>query len=295
MRRAALIAALVLAGCGSSGDGGADPGRSDRLVDFSKKPPFVNSFETDPKTGELLLTTNRGFYRVDPGSGKVTRQRATISYRGKRASLGTFLELDRAADGTLVGSGHPDPPSKMEPYLGYLRSSDEGRTWEVVSRYGLADIHKIVFIHDRLYAWDAVLSALIISTDEGKSFTERFTPRGLIVDFEVDPEDPDRIVAATDEQLFRTTDGGESWRAILPAPGVRLAWPDADHLYVATEDGRFQVSADGGDTYEDVGRFDGEPWVIQASSADEMQMALSDASVVETTDGGASWKDVFRP
>jgi photosystem II stability/assembly factor-like uncharacterized protein len=64
---------------------------------------------------------------------------------------------------------------------------------------------------------------------------------------------------------------------------------------VATEDGRFQVSADGGDTYEDVGRVDGEPWVIQASSADEMQMALSDASVIETTDGGASWKDVFRP
>lgn len=295
MRRFAVIVALVLAGCGSSGGSGGDPARSDRLVDFSKKPPYVNSLETDPETGDLLITTNRGFFRVDPKRRKVTEERASIRHAGKQASLGTFLELDRAADGSLVGSGHPDPPSKMEQYLGYLRSADGGRTWEVVSRYGLADLHKIVFIHDRLYAWDAVLSALIISTDGGKSFTERFTPRGLIVDFEVDPENPDRIVAATDEQLFRTTDGGESWRAILPAPGVRLAWPDADHLYVATEDGSFQVSADGGDTYEDVGRVDGEPWVIKASSPDEMIVALSDGSVVETTDGGASWEDVFRP
>jgi hypothetical protein len=33
----------------------------------------------------------------------------------------------------------------------------------VVSRLGDADLHKIVFKHDRLYAWDAVLSAIVIS------------------------------------------------------------------------------------------------------------------------------------
>ncbi len=296
--RGALAAALclALAGCGSSGDDpAAQKGRSDRLVDFTKKPPYVNSFETDTRTGDFLITTNRGFYRVDPETDEVTREKATISHRGKQATLGTFLELDQAADGSLVGSGHPDPGSKMPQYLGYLRSADGGETWEVVSRYGVADVHKIVFIHDRLYAWDAVLSALLISTDGGKTFTEHFTPRGLILDFEVDPEDPDRIVAATDEQLFRSTDGGDSWRPVLPAPGVRVAWPEVDRLYVATADGRVQVSPDGGDTYEDVGRVDGEPWVIKAESADELLLALSDASVIRSTDGGATWEDVFRP
>jgi BNR/Asp-box repeat protein len=294
MRRALVaIAVLVLAGCG--GDDPAASGRSDRLVDFSKKPPYVNSLERDDKTDELLLTTNRGFYRIDPGTDRVRRQPASITADGKRASLGTFLELDLAEDGSLVGSGHPDPGSQLPQYLGYLRSTDGGKTWSVISRLGLADLHKIVFKHDRLYAWDAVLSAMLISEDGGKNFTEHFTPRGLIIDFEVDPEDPERIVASTDEQLYRSLDGGDSWRPALREEGVRLSWPTEDKLYIATKDGRVQVSEDGGDTYDDVGRVDGEPYVLKTEGEDELLMALSDGSVLRTTDGGETWEDVFRP
>ncbi len=68
---------------------------------------------------------------------------------------------------------------------------------------GTADLHKIVLLHGRLYAFDAVLGAMLISGDGGRTFTEQFTPRGLIIDFEVDPQDPDRILAATDQELFR--------------------------------------------------------------------------------------------
>ena len=65
-----------------------------------------------------------------------------------------------------------------------------------------------------MYAFDAVLSALVISDDGGRTFTEHFTPRGLIIDFEVDPANPARIVAATDDELFRSEDDGEAWRPI---------------------------------------------------------------------------------
>ncbi len=292
---AALALALALAGCGSSGGGPAAAGGSDRLVDLSRKPPYVNSLEVDAGTGDLLLTTNRGFYRVDPEKGTVRRQPAEITQDGKRASLGTFLELDATADGSLVGSGHPDPGSTLPQYLGYLRSDDGGATWRAISRFGLADLHKIVFAHDRVYAWDAVLSAMLISEDDGKTFTEHFTPRGLIIDFEVDPDDPDRIVAATDEQLYRSLDGGDSWRPTLREQGVRLAWPEPGKLYIATKDGRVQQSTDGGDTYEDVGRIDGEPAVIKTVAADELLLALTDGTVLRTSDGGASWSEVFRP
>jgi hypothetical protein len=298
MKRPLLAAALLaaLAGCGSgSGDPAASASRSDRLVDFSKKPPYVNSLERDEQTGELLLTTNRGFYRVDPDTDKVTEQPASIAAKGKHASLGTFLEVDTDPAGGLVGSGHPDPGSDMPQYLGYLRSDDDGKTWTVISRLGLADLHKIVFIHDRLYAWDAVLSAIIISEDGGKTFSEHFTPRGLIIDFEVDPDDPDRILASTDEQLYRSTDGGDGWRPTLREQGVRLAWPEPDTLYLATKDGRIQRSDNGGDTFDDVGRVDGEPYVLKATSADDLLLALSDGSVLESNDGGKDFKDVFRP
>jgi photosystem II stability/assembly factor-like uncharacterized protein len=296
MKRLALAGALLaLAGCGGGGES-AEPASSgsDRLVDFSLEPPFVNSLEEDADSGDLLLTTNRGFFRVDPDTDEVTEQKATIEHEGKTATLGTFLELDTAPDGTLVGSGHPDPGSDMPQYLGYIRSADGGRTWEVVDRYGLADLHKIVFLHDRVYAWDAVLSALLISEDGGKSFSEHFTPRGLVLDFEVDPDDPDTIVVSTEEQLYRSTDGGDSWRPALREQGVRVNWPEPDKLFIATRDGRIQVSADGGDTYEDVGEVDGEPYVLK-QGGDGLLLALSDGTVLTSADEGASWEEVFIP
>jgi hypothetical protein len=293
MRRALplALATLCAAGCGDSAE---STGRSDRLVDFSKRPPFVNSLERDDETGEFLLTTNRGFFRVDPEDDSVTRVRATIESGGNRSTLGTFLELNLDPEGELVGSGHPDQRT-LPQYLGYLRSDDGGRKWHSVSRLGDADLHKIVFKHDRLYAWDAVLSALIVSEDGGRSFTERFTPRGLIIDFEVDPEDPAHVLAATDGVLFRSEDEGESWRPLARSEGSRLAWPEPDRLYLANKNGTVSRSEDGGDSFDEVGRVDGEPYVIDAVSGNELYVALSDGTILRSEDGGANWEEEFRP
>jgi hypothetical protein len=287
-----LAAGLCAAGCGGSSSD--DAGRSARLVDFSKRPPFVNSLERDEGSGEFLLTTNRGFFRVNPEDDSVERVRGRIEAEGKSATLGTFLELNLDPDGQLVGSGHPDQRT-LPQFLGYLRSDDGGRTWRVVSRLGDADLHKIVFKHDRLYAWDAVLSALLVSEDGGRSFVEHFTPRGLIIDFEVDPEDPAHVLAATDEILFRSEDEGDSWRPLVQGEGTRLAWPAPDRLVMAAKDGTVSRSEDGGDSFEEIGRVDGEPYVIDAVSGDELYMALSDGTILGSEDGGASWEEEFRP
>ena len=218
MTRASLAAvgalALIFAGCGSAADDPATVERSSRLVDFTKKPPFLNALDIDPATKEFLLTTNRGFYRIAPDGGKVTPVRGTISAQGKRSTIGTFLELLAVGPGQLVGSGHPDQQGTLPAFLGFIISDDGGKTWTAVSRLGNADLHKIVRIHDRMYAFDAVLSAILISSDGGRTFTENFTPRGLIIDFEVDPADPKRIVASNDGELFRSTDTGASWRPL---------------------------------------------------------------------------------
>jgi hypothetical protein len=285
------VLGLLVAGCGAESEPAA---RSDRLVDSSQRPPFVNSLERDERTGEYLLTTNRGFFRIDPEDDGVTRVRGTVEAEGKRSAIGTFLELNLDDNGDLVGSGHPDEPT-LPQYLGFLRSQDGGKTWRVVSRLGDADLHKIVFKHDRLYAWDAVLSAMVISEDGGRTFTERFTPRGLIVDFEVDPASPDRLLAATEDRLFRSEDGGETWRPVQLIDGARLAWPAADRLYLAAADGTVSRSADGGERFEEVGRVEGEPAVLDPRSAEELDLALSDGTILHSADGGAAWEEEFRP
>jgi hypothetical protein len=284
-------AALALAGCGEGGSTGS----STRLVDLSKKPPFVNALDVDPRSGDFLLTTNRGFFRIDPDEGRATRLRSTISARGKTDTIGTFLLIKVTGPRTIIGSGHPDTQGKLPAFLGFLRSDDRGRSWRVVSRLGAADLHKIVLRHDRMYAFDAVLSAIVISEDGGRTFSEHFTPRGLIIDFDVDPTDPDRLVAANDNELFRSEDEGDTWRPIVQAPGIRLAWATPESLYRADKDGTVRISSDGGDTWEDVGRVDGEPYKFKVIDEKHLYLALGDGSIVETTDGGRSWEAVFEP
>jgi photosystem II stability/assembly factor-like uncharacterized protein len=299
MKRLVTLAALVaLAGCG-----GSDPevapapakAKSERLVDFSKKPPYVNTLDIDPQSKDFLLTTNRGFWRISEDGTKVTQVKGTITDSGKTASVGTFLEIRATGPGQLLGSGHPDQAGTLPNFLGLLKSDDGGKTWTAVARLGDADLHKIILRHDKLYAFDAILSAMLISPDGGKTFTEEFTPRGLIIDFEVDPANEKRIIASTEDELFRTEDGGRSWRPLTPAKGIRMAWVDPKLLYRADADGSIKTSEDGGARWKDVGSVGGEPYELHATGPKSLFLVLSDGSILETTDGGATWRDRFRP
>jgi hypothetical protein len=291
---------LAVPGCGG-GAAGSDiaPARarplSDRLVDLSKPPPFVNALDVDPGTGEYLLTTNRGFWRIDPETDAVKRLRGTVTAGGDSSTVGTFLEILVTGPGQLVGSGHPDQEKPLPPYLGYIRSDDGGETWRVISRLGEADLHKIVLKHGRVYAFDAVLGALLISEDDGRTFTERFTPRELVIDFEVDPEDPERIFASTDTRLLRSEDGGERWRSVEEGERLRLVWTQPDAFFRAAQDGTVERSRDGGTTWERAGAVPGEPYKFTALGPEDLLLALSDGTVVRTADGGRTWEETFRP
>jgi Photosynthesis system II assembly factor YCF48 len=295
---AVLAAVAAVAGCGNeaatSGSAAARP-PSDRLVDLSKKPPYVNALDVDPATGEYLLTTNRGFWRIDPETDRVKRARGVIRAGRRSSTVGTFLELIVTGPGRLLGSGHPDTKDQLPPFLGLIASDDGGENWRVISRLGNADLHKIVLKHDRMYAFDAVLGALLISTDGGRTFTERFTPPELVIDFEVDPEDPDRIYASTESTLFRSEDGGEGWRPVERADGIRLVWTAPDAFFRAERDGTVRRSRDGGIRWEQVGQVPGEPYKFKALGPEELLLALSDGTVVHTRDGGRTWEETFRP
>jgi len=292
MRRLCVLALVLVSGCGGS----AEPERSNRLVDPSGEPPLINTLERDARTGDYLLTSNRGFFRINPRTDAVTRVKSSVTLNGLSSSVGKFLELSStAAPGVFLGSGHPDQEG-LPAYLGLMRSDDAGRSWQVLSRLGESDLHEIVELHDRLYAFDAVSGAVLISSDGGRTFDERATPKTLVLSMAVDPADPERIVISTDEEVYRSTDGGRRWRAIAVAEGPRLAWPAADALLRTDADGAVMRSQDGGETWQPVGRIEsGEPYKLKAFAPSRLAVALADGAILESSDAGASWKAVFEP
>jgi hypothetical protein len=298
-RRALAAALLVLAGCGGGEGRGAAtpaPARSAALVDASKPPPLVNAFERDARSGEYLLTTNRGFFRIDPRTDRVRRIEATITAGSVTAGLGSFLEVSATRKpGVLLGSGHPNRADIPE-YLGLIRSEDGGRTWTTVSRLGEADLHEIAERDGRIYAVDAVYGALLISADGGRTFREHPLPQGLVTSMVLDPADPRRILISIDDQVHRSLDEGRRWRPVLTAQAPRLVWPAAGPLLRADADGRVLRSGDAGSTWQAVGRIDGpDPQALLARDERRLAAALADGTIVESADGGASWAVAFKP
>lgn len=293
MRRAllAIACAAVAGACGAPDDKPA----STRLVKPGK-PPLVNAFAIDPRDDSFLLSTNRGFFRISKDGKKLERITSRLEAKEGSSRVGTFLAFVPLGGGKLIGSGHPDQKGTGLPqFLGAIESDDGGRTWRDVSRMGIADLHVIRPIHDRIYAFDAVLGGMLISSDGGRKWVEKLGPRGLIVDFVVAPDDPDYLIATTDSQTYRSEDQADTWRPLEPTPSPRFAWPKPDALFRAQKDGTFERSGDRGERWERVGMIDGEPWRLLALDERRLFAALADGSIVGSEDGGETWEAVFEP
>jgi photosystem II stability/assembly factor-like uncharacterized protein len=288
---AAAAAGSLAAGCGQ--DAGGSGSTSSIVGPAGKRTPPINSLEIDPDGEGFYLTTNMGFYRIE--NGEATKIDSQVKTPDGPSAVGTFLTVAAGDDGELIASGHPDDKGNVAPFLGLLRSEDGGENWEVVSRYSLSDIHSFHELDGTLYGYDAVLPALLVSTDGGKTFEERGAPQGLAIDFVVDPGDPEQMLATTETQIFHSTDGGRNWTAELGTDKSRLAWPEEASLYRADADGMVYVSDNGGSTWEVRGRVDGEPWKLVAVGPDELYTALADGTIEHSTDAGESWEAVFTP
>ena len=164
-----------------------------------------------------------------------------------------------------------------------------------MSRLGVADLHKIVISHDRMYALDAVLSAMVISEDGGRTFSEHFTPRGLIIDFDVDPATPHAWWPRPTAGLPLRGRGRDLAAARAQAEGMRLAWPERRTCSTGPTRTERAPLRGQGRHWEDVGRVDGEPYKFEAIGEEHLYLALSDGTITQTTDGARSWEAVFEP
>jgi Sortilin, neurotensin receptor 3, len=231
------IAAGVAAGCGGEAERQFTP-----LTVRDPGPVHVHGLGINPADGALFIATHTGLWRVGQGAQKASR----VADRYQDTMGFTVLDAN-----SFLGSGHPDVKEAREkglpPLLGLIASRDAGKTWTPISLLGEADFHVLRSAGDRIYGFDATNLRLMVSEDAGRTWEERSLPRfppEPLLDLVIDPADADRLIAATERDLYQSGDAGRTWRYIAPFPGL-LAWL-GDTFVLIDASGRVFTTADRG-------------------------------------------------
>ena len=256
--------------------------------------PVVGSVDVNPADRSLWVATNTGLWRIPPAAGRPARVTGSLSTDQGDGRISEQLVVRFAGPDRALASGHPPSDSALPPALGLIETRDAGKTWSSISQLGRGDFHALQLSGTVIVAAAFGEAAATVSRDGGRSFDLRVTPAAL-VDLAVNPEDPSRWVASTQNGLITSDDEGHSWREREPVPNIRFTWPAADSLYRVDPGGPVKFSNDGGRTWHARGTTGGEPQALFADAVDHLYAVLLDGTVKESRDGGATWKDRVTP
>ena len=297
--RLGILALLVLAGCGGDGAAESTPPPNPTVAADPPAPgsaanAFIGSLAVDPKDGTLMIGTGLGLFRAGKGESSAERVIGELTTPEGAGPVSSNLVVRYAGPGDLLGSGHPDRGGTPLPeYLGLIRSGDAGDTWEPVSQLGESDLHILQARGDRVVAVRVDDNDIQVSDDGGASFEAR-TPPDAPLDVVFDAEDPQRMVVATQQGTFSSTDGGSTWRPRDPIPSEQLAWAEPDALYRADPGGQIKVSADGGATWKDRGSVGLTANELAVDEDGTLYASVPGGEVHTSTDGGATWTRLLR-
>ncbi len=270
---AGLAAVAVVGGIVLVGNGGSE---SDAVT--TSGAPFgmahVHGLGIDPKDGALLAGTHYGAFRVS--------QDGTVEQVGPTQD---FMGFTVAGADNYLASGHPGADqADAPPNLGLIESTDGGTSWDSLSLRGEVDFHTLEARHDRVYGHAG--GRLLVSRDT-KTWDERASIR--LADLAVSPDDPDTLVATTEQGLSVSADGGETFTVVSDAPlMVLVTWTDEGAIVGVDPQGIVHVSDDGGTSWERRGTVGGQPAALTAA-ADVVYVATADGQIVESTDGGRAF------
>jgi hypothetical protein len=278
-------AALLTAGCGGTGDGGAS-------APAVTVPGRVLDLAPTPGGGPLYVTTDAGVFRITADWRSAARVSGHLLGAGAAATpVGKRLLVVPVGQGQLLASGHPDGSGGPQD-LGLLASRDAGRTWTSLGDLEGADLHALDVSGGRMVAFDLANERLLTTTDFGRTWTARRVP-APVAGLAADPAGGGRLVASTMAGLMVSDDAGARWRPLGDYDGALVTWPRPDALAIASPNGVVRVSADGGETFRVVGNVGARPAALGAQGG-RLVAATAKGDVRESADGGATWRVAAR-
>ena len=239
----------------------------------------VHGLGINPADRALYIATHTGLWRLPRGAREPERVGES-----RQDTMGFTV----AAPDHFLGSGHPDNV-RQPPLLGLIESNDRGEEWDSVSLLGEADFHVLRAVRGRVYGYDVTNQRLMVSTNSGRSWTERRPPP--VIDLAPNPANPTHVIASTERGLLVSRDSGERWSPLGDGVGL-LAWPAPNSLYLIDGVGDVFRSSDRGLRWSRVGQIGGQPAALLATTEQELYAAVHQAGIVRSRDGGRTWETV---
>ncbi len=236
----------------------------------------VHGLGVDPGDNTLYAGTHYGLFRL-PEEGQATRIADRVQ---------DFMGFTVAGPDHFLASGHPGEGQDGPSSLGLIESTDGGQTWASLSLAGEADFHALEYRHGQVYGVNSMTGEFMVSADKKNWETRTDLP---MADFAVSSDDPEVILATTEQGLAGSEDGGRSFTLVRGAPPILLvSWADDGTLVGLGPDGTVYVSSDGGEAWEERARLDGSPEALAAVNETEIYAAAGGA-VLASTDGGRNF------
>ncbi len=281
-RAAAALLPLLVVGCSAGTDRAAVGAGPLAPLDVETGVVHVHGLGVDPGDGTLCAATHSGLFKI-PERGEAER----IANRAQDT-----MGFSVVGPGRFVGSGHPDfrEDDVRPPLLGLIESDDAGVTWDRISLHGEADFHALSAAHGQVYGYDSTSGTFMVSRDKKEWDRRSQLP---VLSFAVDPQDPDRVVAATPQGPRLSADGGRTWTPLAGAPPLAvLAWPAGAGLFGVAVDGTVHTSSDGGTSWTRGGTVGGEPEALTVDARDGLvavYAAVAGRGLVASADGGRTF------
>jgi len=236
----------------------------------------VHGLGVDPGDNTLYAGTHYGLLRL-PEQGQATRIADRVQ---------DFMGFTVAGPDHFLASGHPGKGQDGPSSLGLIESTDGGQTWQSLSLAGEADFHALEYRHGQVYGVNSMTGEFMVSADKETWDTRMNLP---MADFAVSPNDPEVILATTEQGLARSDDGGRSFGLVRGAPLMLLvSWAHDGTLVGLGPEGTVYVSSDGGEAWEERAGLGGSPEALAAVNANEIYAAAAGA-VLASTDGGRNF------